>query len=549
MFKRTVTQLACPNRQHRKSDVDAFGTCLIRGTRYQRYRCRPRSGPSHTFSVRLTAPAASATPTASTPLPTSWQPPPPCPTHAGGKIVRDGFYGGHSERRRQRYRCEHDPCTESCRTGCPGHHRFTPPLPRDWVLDEVCDVCEETRGVHHGTPAAARRHTFSSRVVAGGLIRLAHGDSYGGVGEWALESRKGKRASRATGTTKRPSKAVADNRWHIGADWVEMFAPVVWDPLEAEFRARAIAERQRLDAARAAGEPLRNPIIWIADETPVFGATNLNFAVLVVAECEWREGQVEPIVRLRVARAMPDQTTASWLLVWDELAGPDNIRPDFLVSDQSAALMSAARSRLGPDVRWVPSVWHITRNLRMMVAGKSIGRARTEFPELESHLALLSRGSLAFESVEHWAGWWDELETILQAVGVKGSLANRRKLYEAAFAAVIPDFANAWIPISNAGIENLIKSRIRPIFYKRTAFTSIERTNHLLDLAVAASRGRLNNEATVARLLREDAHDHGGWTVAARSIGDPEDSNTKARYRSLRDPSLSVRAAYARGLA
>ena len=42
-------------------------------------------------------------------------------------------------------------------------------------------------------------------------------------------------------------------------------------------------------------------------------------------------------------------------------------------------------------------------NLRMMVAGKSIGRARTEFPEIESHLALLSRGSLAFASVKHWA--------------------------------------------------------------------------------------------------------------------------------------------------
>ena len=163
LFQRTVTPLTCPNRQHRKSAVDAWGTRLINRTRYQRYRCRGRSGTTHTFSVVLESPA-----TSSVRLPSSWQPPPPCPSHDGGRVVRDGFYGGKSERRRQRYRCEHDSCVPACKTDCAGHHRFTPPLPRGKVavghgFADVCDVCEEPLGIHHGAPAAARRHTYTSR--------------------------------------------------------------------------------------------------------------------------------------------------------------------------------------------------------------------------------------------------------------------------------------------------------------------------------------------------------------------------------------------------
>ncbi|MEO8228629.1 MAG: hypothetical protein ABI628_02585 [Chloroflexota bacterium] len=203
---------------------------------------------------------------------------------------------------------------------------------------------------------------------------------YGKVGRRALDQRKGKRATRVTetGTQKRPSKAAADNRWHIAADWVEMFAPVIWDPLEADMRARAIAERARIDADQAAGGPLRNPIIWIADEAPVFGATDELFCVLVVAECEWKAGQPEPIVQLRVARAMPDRTMASWL---------------------RASRASHSRSRRSCWQRWPRSstgalrfsTVRVRRRLSMLSVWSSTWPARSRCPATRA-LAIRSAG-------------------------------------------------------------------------------------------------------------------------------------------------------------
>ena len=114
---------------------------------------------------------------------------------------------------------------------------------------------------------------------------------------------------------------------------------------------------------------------------------------------------------------------------------------------------------------------------------------------------------------------------------------------------MIPDLANNRIPISNAGLEELIKSRLVPLFYKRTSFTSIERTNRLTDLAICAVRYVLDDVGEVARRLRADAHAHGGWTTALRAVSDPADPDRGVRYRSLRDRALTSRIAFERQVA
>lgn len=114
---------------------------------------------------------------------------------------------------------------------------------------------------------------------------------------------------------------------------------------------------------------------------------------------------------------------------------------------------------------------------------------------------------------------------------------------------MIPDLATNRIPITNAGLEELMKSRIVPLFYKRTGFTSVERTNRLTDLAICAARYVLDDINVVARRLRADAHENGGWTTALRAVSDPTDLDRGVPYRSLRDRSLTGRLAYDRGLA
>ncbi|HPU38215.1 MAG TPA: hypothetical protein PLS63_01490, partial [Microthrixaceae bacterium] len=94
--------------------------------------------------------------------------------------MRNGKYGSKTPKPRQRYRC----------TPADGSkpHAFTPPLPRDHVHEnaEDCAHCEELRGVHRGDTAVARRHSWSSRIVARGLEKLAEGSTYADVGRWAL---------------------------------------------------------------------------------------------------------------------------------------------------------------------------------------------------------------------------------------------------------------------------------------------------------------------------------------------------------------------------
>jgi hypothetical protein len=133
------------------------------------------------------------------------------------------------------------------------------------------------------------------------------------------------------------------------------------------------------------------------------------------------------------------------------------------------------------------------------------------------------RGSPDLATVEAWSAWWDTLGDLFEAEGKRRRLIeSRREHYEAPFAAAIPDMAGIWVPLSNAAVEAVQRTTLRRVFDRRGhAMTSIERTNALLDLVVARSHGRLDNEGEVARMLREDAHKHEGWTVPPRTIADP----------------------------
>jgi hypothetical protein len=239
------------------------------------------------------------------------------------------------------------------------------------------------------------------------------------------------------------------------------------------------------------------------------------------------------------------------MLVWDELAGEEDLHPDFLVSDHSFALIHAAEARLGPRHRWIMSLFHLARIIRGAYSGKSPNEAPPASWPVEAHLARLSRGSPDLATVEAWSAWWDTLGDLFEAEGRRRRLVeSRREHYEAPFAAAIPDMAGIWVPLSNAAVEAVQRTTLRRLFDRRGhAMTSIERTNALLDLAVARGHGRLDNEGEVAQLLREDAHRHEGWTFAPRTIADPANPfDRRDRYKSLRDPTLSQRLAFERGV-
>ncbi len=298
---RTAPEQQC--HKHPGSQVRSIGTYTASTGVRRRYRCVPSGGARHDFSVAEGQQAR------------VWTPPPACPQHPSGKVVRAGVYGTRTSRPRQRYRCT--PPGEDAKA-----HVFTPPLPRDHVHagDSGCAFCGELRGFHHGEQAVGRRQSWPVSIVARTLDDLARGTSYAdasmralriaetdaekagagryrrkrrtkaeieadrkeaadtaseqppgdepepalepgpdpgpvhteaAAGEGALDApvkRKGRRKSAAS--------RAASNAWHIAADWVPAYGPVIWEPVEARLREAALAERARLDALRAAGELL-----------------------------------------------------------------------------------------------------------------------------------------------------------------------------------------------------------------------------------------------------------------------------------------------------
>lgn len=556
-----------PCLEHPGSHVVAFGVRETAAGRSRRYRCTPVVGDRHVFHVPLEAEAAVAALARLSPAPE-------CPTHPGSKVVRNGTYGEKLAKRRQSYLC----------TPSNGDrpHKFTPPLPRDHVHagEEHCEHCEELRNVHRGETAAARRHTWPTGVVARGLEQLARGASYAEVGVWArrvtgtartrrVRNTEGKLVERSelpppppppnkkpARTSRSASAKSARNAWHIAADWVEAFAPVLWEQVEGELRAWALSERARLDEQLSNGEVLERPQVVLVDDLPVYGRDlnqksrrDAGFFVLAAAETHWTPAG--PTARLRLARALAKSNTAAWLLVFDEL-GYD---PDFIVADAGTGIGAAVAARFDPArTKFIPSIWHLTKRIETALgdtkgAHVTTPHGRELLPPVSEHLRQLGRKGKGLASVESWAGWWDELEDLLRAHKLPlDKVRTQRRNNEDRMAAVLDDLArHAQLPISTGGLETLTAKHISPLLsQRRTGFANLERTNLLFDLAVAAHQGAFDDPAKVIELLRTDAAQHDGWTVALRAIADPRPA--RGAYSSLRDPTLLTSLAEARNL-
>lgn len=532
----------------------------------RRYRCRPRDGAAHRFSLLVT-PAGEMGP--------QWSPPPPCPRHPGSRVTRNGTYGTRTAKPRQRYRCVPNDGTAA--------HSFTPPLARDHVHvgGQQCDECDELRGIHHGDYAVARQHTWPARIVARALADLAAGRSYGDVSLWALRAAGRQHSALDAGAAsesedptssvaskKNPGTAAANNAWHIAADWVEAFSPVVYEPLDAGLREQALEERARLDRLRERGVALDTPQVWLLDDVPVYGRRygqkrsrrDDGFFILVIAEWDW--SGVDPAElhftagtlgkpRLRLVRAMPKSNHLAWRLLFDELG----YTPDFVIADAGTGIRKAVEDHFDPArTHFVPSLWHVRRAIAQALEGVPGATVLTTEgkrlrAELAAPLGQLARDGDAVVDAAGWRDWWTELERACAALSLPvDKVRTRRSLYEEPFAEAIGMLAShPAVPRSTGGLETLIAKHVEPLLARRrTGFANIERTNSLFDLVVAREHGVFDNLTQVARLLRDDALRHDGHAVSLRAVSDPRPPG--GRYSSLRDTTLLAEVAKQRGI-
>ena len=622
--------MPCPNPLHAGSKVKGNGTRQAATGLRRDYRCTPTGDRPHGFTVVIEV--------EDEPVPL-YTPPPPCPVHGRDATrVRNGRYGKRGEPvRRQRYRCR--PRTPDLDYP-KGYHDFTPPLAREHVHtgQSHCETCEEVRGVHHGDQVVARTQTWGLRVVAEGLERLASGvETYSSVGRWAWETtgrdrtrpaklsdaerkrrakvakweRACKKAEAAgkpkprlpRGVSREPlpsatparrrrkdddgnelparrtpsaRSAEARNRWHVAADWVEMYAPVLWEPLHAQLRAAEAAEHAHR-AALSAEERSRDgrPQVLLLDDTPVNSKATFDgrptlrsrreYFVLGAATIDWptRTNDGPPPTpddrhtRLRLLRAYPSNEATAWRLLFDELGYQPGVRePEFVLCDAGTGLRKGVEKYFQTAVL-VPSLFHIHDALTEALVDKTPGAVilsdtgKALHPELAAHLSWLSGERMRTMTDARWTGWWDDFEVLLDRLDLPPEkLAERRASYEPAVAAALPALrANPGVPVSTGGFEQLLRKTVKTLLTGRGhAFANIERTNNLLDLIVCRDRGVFARRGDIVAKLRDAALPHEGWAAAPRDVADPQPP-APATYSSLRDKDLLADLDAARGAA
>lgn len=101
-------------------------------------------------------------------------------------------------------------------------HEFSETLPRQTTHTGYCVECERDFG-HHEGPQSARLYSFTVREVAAGLVRVGQGASYRDAA-FAVRARAERWPARPTGGVRRTTHG------QLIADWVEVFAPVVYEP-------------------------------------------------------------------------------------------------------------------------------------------------------------------------------------------------------------------------------------------------------------------------------------------------------------------------------
>ena len=552
----------CPDPRHADAQVQARGTRVTKAGTWRRYRCTRPDGAAHFFQVLAAA--------AGTQL-TSLDRPPPCPEHASSKVTRQGTYG-RGARKRQRYRC--------VPTDGNAPHTFTPPLTREAVEvgADSCATCDELLSPHRGTLTGARHTPWTLALYARALDDLSMGASYASVSlmmrehrdrasRHLLEHHGGGGAlldSRATGSAQSYTAAQGKGAWHLAADLVEQYSPLLWRGVEQRIRERDLAQRAANDALLAVSPDaaLAAPVTWLLDEQPVILSTRRGsdrrlernqWSVLVVVEVRWH-ASADPMTfpdreyRLRLARAYPRANEQAWRLVFDELG----VRPDFVIADNAPAIANAVSSHFGLGVvGLIPSLFHIQRNIREAL--KKLPGATTKLEgrtvlvaRLAKHLDALSREELLNRGPSDWSTWWDDLLEAVSALPAPvAGILEQRRVYERSVAAALPILTRQpQLPASNAAVENRIRHALEPFLDNRKQlYRNLARTNYLFDLAVVRAQGAFTDLDEVTRLLREDNEAAGGWAPAPRTLADaqppPRAEGERAPvYASLLNPLL-----------
>lgn len=408
-----------------------------------------------------------------------------CPRgHVGGSVVLAGTYGIH-DHRRQLFWCR----------SVAGAHRFAEPLPRELLAGSAsCLECAKQLDRHEGPPYP-RAYQFPARIIALALTRVAEGHSYRESGVLARD--RADRIRRLSPASDLPPSG------NLVGDWVEVFAPVIWDAHgprgwpkvivvdELVLHGRSLAERQAarlpfpqnqaaIAAAKAAGKKMGGRKLF-----HVLGA----------------HGYGDDGGRPLLFQASQSGIVDDWFDFFASLPG----RPDVIVGDAATPWQTAAKHAWRGHVpELVISEWH----LRQMIDGHlerlrvpydhelwGIARRAMRGPREWAVLCALFSG-IGDERIDRWLRRWEQR--------IAQQLANH---------------ATRWTTKSTASVEQDLKRVEKAIGSRRALFANKPRTDRLLLLITLGMRN-VADERAWASTIRDWLIARGGRPGRQRQILD-----------------------------
>jgi Transposase, Mutator family len=248
---------------------------------------------------------------------------PRCPdlAHAGGRVVRAGWYG-RPPHRRQRW---------LCRPKGGEAHRFTELLPRREADRSVCRSCLTQLEPWEGQPGP-RSYSFTAREIAHLLVRVAEGSTYRSAAQAVRRLAGRPEAGRPAPAGARRSLSEGQ----LAANWVDCFADVV--------------------TARSRAQEWPAIVVLDAMAFQVVSGPNAGRRFQVLAAVgHAKRGAPQRVVLFEPA---PQKNLVEWKAFLGQLPG----QPEVVVSDMDAAIGRAV-NELFPDAEQRWSEFHLKRSL------------------------------------------------------------------------------------------------------------------------------------------------------------------------------------------
>jgi hypothetical protein len=406
----------------------------------------------------------------------------PKPEHAGSRVKLDGTYG-KSSHRRQRYKCSPH--------GDGKPHVFTELLPREESWQNSCEHCERQLERREG-PKAPRHYQFVARGIAEALQAVGAGMTY-------------MRASRVTRDRARRFRFDVESgelresdHGQLVADWVELFAPIVFEP----FRPTAWPAEGSLLLDHL---PFRVRALDAGGRRIPAGRVAFN----VFCGVGYRAGKP----RLWLAQAFPSAHPANWSAFLSSLPG----EPKRIVCDAHDGMLQAIEARW-PRTEVHQCEWHLRHALERLLNKEARNDPSEELQELRNR----ADGALASPSL------WHQFARTARAAeneSLDRWIAVNTATIETQFArrALTPRRPSD-MPLSTAALEQITHLIVAALYPRRYALKNRERLNRLLMLLQLHANGDDDVQA-YAKAIRIQLESNGGRPLERRrALADPDNS-------------------------